>query len=152
MQTHLGQSASVWDSTLNCFISSSHQRVAQLVNDYNPYFSLVFIPPANRDATDTKPYAILDSSPARPPYVMRYLSLQEMENPIEIIEWIFNGDQSKHRPIDIFQRTLNREAAEQLIEMKKREEEKEDAHEFAEFVFGSKSKNTWQHNGQTYRK
>jgi hypothetical protein len=152
METHLGQSATVWNPELGCFISSSHQRVAELINEYNPYFSLVFIPPANRDATDTKPYAILDSSPARPPYVMRYLSLAEMENPAEIIEWIFNGDQSKHRPVDIFQKMLNREAAEKLLELKKREEEYADAHEFAEFAFGSRSKNTWKHNGQTYRK
>lgn len=152
METNLAQSAGVWDSSLGQFISANHERIAEMVTDYNLYFSLVFIPERDRTVTDTKPYAILDSSPGRRPYIVRYLSLTEMENPREIIEWVFMGDLTKHRPADVFDRIQAREAAEALVALKEKEAQLEQDADFAGFVFGSRSKNTWQHNGQTYRK
>ena len=152
METNLGKSAGVWDSSLGQFISANHERVAQMVADYNPYFSLVFIPERDRDETDTKPYAILDSSPGKPPYIVRYLSVAEMENPTEIVEWMFMGDLTKHRPADVFDRIQARESAELLVQLKEKEDQMEQDADFAGFVFGSRSPNVWKHNGQTYRK
>jgi len=155
METHLSENATVWDSATGAFISTAHQRLAEVLNEYNPYFSLVFIPPANRDATDTKPFAILDSSPGKPKHIIRYLSEREMENPSEIIGWIFNGDMSKHRPVDVFQRLENERVAKELLDLKAREEEAEAREDFADWVFGEgpgHAGNFAKHNGQTYRR
>ena len=152
MTTNLGQSAGVWNSALGQFISSNHERVAEMIQDYNPNFGLVFIPEKDRGATDTKPYAILDSTPGRIPYIVRYISLREMEDPTSIIEWIFMGDLSKRRASDVFDRIQAREAAETLVALKEKEAQLEQDLEFANFVFGSRSKNVWEHNGRTYRK
>lgn len=155
MQTHLGENAAVWSSGHQCFISSNHEKLAEILHEYNPHFSLVFIPPKDRDATDTKPFAILDSSPARPPYIMRYLSEREMENPSEILAWIFNGDMSKHRPIDVFQRLQNEENAKELLKLKDRQAAQEEAEDFGEYIFGEGLGHAGffaKHNGQTYRR
>lgn len=152
MQTNLMSSASTWDSSLGCFISDAHVHLAAVLHDYNPHFSLVFIPPKDRDATDTKPWAILDSSPARPPYIMRYLSDEEMKRPSEVLSWIFEGDLSKHRPSEVFDKIRSREAAEALLKMKREEEELEDRLEFGKYVFGDTSPNYFKHNGRRYRK
>lgn len=150
METNLGRSAVVWNSDLNCFISEDHARLAEVLHDYNPYFSLVFIPPAKRDATDTKPFAILDSSPGVVPYVMRYLSELEMKDTPEILAWIFNGDLRRNRPEDVFDRIRSRENAEKLLKQKQRMEELEDAQEFAEYAFKENGRNYFRHNGQKY--
>lgn len=151
MSTHLAEHAGVWDSSAGAFISADHQRLAQVLHDYNPYFSLVWIPPADRSETDTKPFAILDSSPGCRPYIMRYLSEREMGNTQEVLSWIFEGDTSKHKASDIFSRMEARRVAGELLELKKREEELADRQEFAEFVFSDRAPHTMRHNGQTYR-
>lgn len=151
-ETHLNEVAGVWDSEAGAFISESHARLAAVLHDYNPYFSLVWVPPKDRNASDTKPFAILYSGPGKPPHIIRYLSEHEMADTTEILAWIFDGDLSKHRPADVFQKIENRERAQQLLQLKKKEAELADAQEFAEYVFSDKSPNTFKHNGQTYRK
>lgn len=151
VSTHLAENSHTWDSDTESFISSKHQRLAQVLHDYNPYFSLVFIPPKDRDETDTKPFAILDSSPAHAPYIVRYLSEAEMDNPNEILGWVFAGDLSKHRPVDVFQRMeLERQAGE-LLTHKQREAELEDQADFIDFLWRRSPKHTIKHNGQVYR-
>jgi len=152
METHLHESAGTWDSASEAFISAKHQRLAQVLHDYNPYFSLTWIPPKDRDATDTKPFAILDSSPGRPPYIVRYLSDGEMDNPTEVLSWVFEGDLTKHRASDVFSRMESRRVAEEALILKQREEELEDIIDFGAFAFGDRSPHFMQHNGRAYRK
>lgn len=149
METHLGSSPVAWDSTLGCFVSDRHVALAAALNDYNPYFSLVFIPPKDRDATDTKPWAILDSSPAHPPYIMRYLSDAEMENTQEVLAWVFKGDMSKHRPVDVFDRIAAEERAEQILKLKEKADHLAEAEDFGKFMFSNRSPNYIRHNGKT---
>ena len=152
MDTHLHENAAVWDSESGAFINQKHQTLAQVLHDYNPYFSLVWIPPKDRDETDTKPFAILDRSPNQHPYIIRYLSALEMENPADVLAWVFEGDLTKNRPSDVFSRMEARRVADELLVLKKREDELEDILEFGEYVFGGRSPNFMKHNGQTYRK
>lgn len=133
MQTNLAQSAGVWDSASGAFISADHQRLAEVLNDYNRHFSLAWIPPKDRDATDTRPFAIIDSSPGRPPYAMRHLSEDEMKRPNEILAWIFEGDLSKHRPVDVFEKMELRNKAAELLALSSQSDllaEEEDKWEF----------------------
>lgn len=136
MQTHLNESAGVWDSDSGAFINAKMQRMAEILSDYNSNFSLVWIPPKNRDATDTKPYAILDSTPGLAPYVMRYLSEVEMNDPAAVLAWIFDGDLSKHSPVDIMTSIQNRQNAEQLLYLKAEEDAAQDRIDHIAFYAG----------------
>lgn len=151
MQTNLRNSAGVWNSEQGAFISEAHERLATILHDYNPNFSLAWIPPKNRNITDTKPFAIFDSTPGMPPYIMRYLTEQEMLNPTEVLAWIFDGDMSKHRSIDILTKLQNRENAQRLMEMRARDDEAEDMQEHVAFLAsGGRNKLNYVHeNGRT---
>lgn len=150
MTTALAHSSQVWNSDLGEFISDAHVHLAQVLNDYKPTFSLVYIPKADRDADDTKPWAILDSPANMPPHIVRYLSDAEMQRPAEVLAWIFEGDLDKHRPDDVFARMELKRQAEELMNLKKQEEELADHMELIEFA-AKTNKNTWKHNGRTYR-
>jgi hypothetical protein len=145
-------SAPTWNSELGAFISDEHVHLAGVLHDYNHYFELQFIPPKDRDATDAKPWRIVDNTPGTKSYVMRWLSDEEMKNTNAILAWIFEGDLSKHRIADVFDKIQARERADELLKLKKKEEELEDIAEFGAFVFGDRSPNFMRHNGQTYRK
>lgn len=155
--TTLAQNTAVWDSSLQCFISSKHQQLAEMVSDYNRFFSLVFIPPKDRDATDTKPYAILDSSPGLRPHIIRYLSVAEVDDPVKVIGWIFEGDMSRrsNRPIDVFQRMEAAENARKLVAAKAEMEAMEERVEKANWLFGEGAGHAGYYakmDGRTYRR
>ena len=150
METTLNRSAQVYNSDLGEFISEKHAHFAQILQDYKPTLSLVYTPKKDRDATDTKPWAILDSPANLAPHIIRYLSDAEMENPAEILAWIFEGDLDKHRPNDVFARMEAKRAAEELMKLKQQEDELADQLELIEFAART-HKNTWKHNGRTYR-
>jgi hypothetical protein len=151
-ETHLHETAGVWNSEAGAFISSKHQHLAEILHDYNPYFSLVWIPPKDRDATDTKPFAILNSSPGRQPAIIRYLSEREMDDPAAILAWVFEGDTVRHGTGNVFANLEKKRAAQELLDMKKREDELEDIIEFGSYVFSDRSPNFMSHGGQVYRK
>lgn len=150
METSLNRSSTVWNSDLGEFISDAHAHLAQVLQDYKPTLSLVYIPVKDRDETDTKPWAILDSPANMAPHIIRYMSDEEMQKPSEVLAWIFEGDLTKHRPDDVFARMEAKRAAEELMNLKKQEEELADHMELIEFA-AKTNKNTWWHNGKKYQ-
>jgi len=150
METSLNRSSTVWNSDLGEFISDAHAHLAQVLQDYKPTLSLVYIPVKDRDETDTKPWAILDSPANMAPHIIRYMSDEEMQKPAEVLSWIFEGDLTKHRPDDVFARMEAKRAAEELMNLKKQEEELADHMELIEFA-AKTNKNTWWHNGKKYQ-
>jgi hypothetical protein len=150
METSLNRSSTVWNSDLGEFISDAHAHLAQVLQDYKPTLSLVYIPVKDRDETDTKPWAILDSPANMAPHIIRYMSDEEMQKPAEVLAWIFEGDLDKHRPDDVFARMEAKRAAEELMNYKKQEEELADHMELIEFA-AKTNKNTWWHNGKKYQ-
>jgi hypothetical protein len=150
METTLNRSSQVYNSDLGEFISEKHAHLAQVLNDYKSTLSLVYIPKKDREALDTKPWAILDSPANMPPHIIRYLTDTEMEDPAAVLAWIFEGDLTKHRPDDVFAKLEAKRAAEELLNLKKREDELADQLDLIEFAART-NKNTWKHNGRTYR-
>lgn len=152
-QTHLHQSAMVYSSELGEFIDDRHVHLARILKDYKDTYELVYIPKKDRDASDTKPWAILEHHPKTGSHVVRYLSEVEMDDPAGVLEWIFNADLDRHRPQDVFQKIINRENAEALLKLKAEEEDLEDRLELAAFIgSGGRDKKHWfRHNGITYR-
>lgn len=152
--TSFGVAAKIWNSERREFISQQHMDIATIIHDYNPYFSLVYVPENSRDASDTKPFAILDSTPGNPPYIMRYLSELEMRDPKEIITWIFMGDQKHHSRASIIQRMEAEEAADRALKLSREQEEIDDQIDLITQVAigGRDGKHFFRHDGQTYRR
>jgi hypothetical protein len=149
METSLNRSATVWNSDLGEFINEKHAHLAQVLQDYKNTLSLVYIPKQQRDATDTKPWAILDSPANMAPHIVRYLTDKEMEDPAAVLTWIFEGDLSKHSPDDVFAKMEAKRAAEELMNLKKQEEDLADYLDLFEFA-AKTNKHTWRHGGRTY--
>lgn len=150
METSLGRTATVWNSDLGEFISDKHAHFAGILQDYKPTFSLVYIPQKERDATDIKPWAILDTPANKPPHIIRYLTDAEMEKPDEILTWIFEGDLEKNRPGDVFAKLEAKRIAAELLNLKKQEEDLADFHDKVEFATKT-NLHTWKHDGKVYR-
>ena len=143
----------VWSSEVNEFISSKHQRLAEILNDYNEYFFLEYVPKRNRDTPDIKPFRIVSRVPNKPPHIIRYLSEQEMDNPLSILEWIFEGDVTKHRPDAVFERMEAKRIAADVWAQKQEDDEEEDRRDLlTQIVRGGRDrKNYFRHDGVTYK-
>lgn len=156
METSLGKASTVWNSELGEFISESHRRVAEIIHDYKPTYSLVYIPKADRVTPEevAKPWAILEEVPGKPQYIVRYLSETEMNDPTAVVAWLFAGDLDRQNPASVLRRIEAEENARQLLALKAREDELEDILEFGAFVHsGGRNKlHDFKHNGQTYRR
>lgn len=136
MESFLGKSPVSWSSELGEFISDDHARLAAILHDYKPTLSLIYIPKKDRTthAERVKPWAIMDSPAYLPPHIIRFLSDEEMKNPNEILRWIFLGDLEKNRPKDVLARIEAEIAADQLMELKRREDELEDRIDHVAFL------------------
>lgn len=126
METSFATSGQVWNSERGEFISTEHQAFAGILKDYNPCLSLVYIPMNDRGDRDQFPFAILEDAPGKEPYIVRYMTEEQMLHPEDVLTWLFEGDLRRHRPGDILTRIELREKAQELLKLKKREEELED--------------------------
>lgn len=139
------------------FLSSKAARLAEILHDYNPYLELCFIPSSKRDDTDTHPFAIRDNSPWRlgpggQGYIVRHISEREVDNPQVILEWLFEGDLSKHGLSDIMAREKAREAARELLKLKRDQDIAAERQELAAAIIsgGRDKKNYFRHNGKVF--
>lgn len=151
---NLGQGAQVYDSELGEFVSDDHVRLARTINDYKPTLSLVYVPKKNRDATDTKPWAILERDERFGEHVIRYLSDDEMKRPNEVLAWVFAGDQDKHDKREIIARFDLETTAAQALSMQRDMDERADLMEKTAFLAsgGRDKKHYLKYNGQTFRR
>lgn len=145
----LFSSSQVYDATLGEFVSDDHVRLARVINDYKPTLSLVYVPRANRDASDTKPWAILERDERFGEHVIRYLSDEEMKRPNEVLAWIFAGDQDKHDRREIIARFDLEERAKQALSMQREMDEREDQRDAMAFLAsgGRERRHYVKHNG-----
>lgn len=134
------------------FLSSKAARLQEVLQDYNPYLELVFVPANNRDATDTHPFAIRDNSPWRAGYIVRHITEAEMENPQAILAWLFEGDLSKHGVSELMARHQAKEAADRLLNLKREQDIAEERQELAaEIMKGGRNRlSEFRHNGKIF--
>lgn len=132
--TIFGSSAGTWSSEFGQFISDDHQRFAEVLQDVNPNLFLSFIPQKDRTESDTKPFAIVEHREGFEPHIIRYLSVLDMEKPAEILAWCAAGDLVRNRPQDVLARIEREETMQELLDLKKREDELEDILDMGAFV------------------
>lgn len=133
------------------FLSSNAARLAEILRDYNPYLQLQFIPTAQRDGLEA-PFRIWDDSPWKGGYTVKLLTAAEIENPQAILQWLFEGDLSKHGVGELVARAKAAEAAEQLLNLKREQDIAAERQELAAALVqgGRDKKHTYRHNGKIF--
>src|SRR5690606_4567838 len=112
-------SAKTYDSTVRDFIDSKHQHLAEILHDYDDTLSVEFIPSLERTDDDAKPFRIVQTPrDGRDKYVVRYLSAHEMDDPQQVLLWIWEGAFRKHNPDAIFNRLEAKRIAAELLKEK----------------------------------
>lgn len=136
------------------FLPAPAARLADVLHDYNPYIQLVFIPPRDRSETDVYPYALQDTSPWRPPNIIKHLTEREVEDPASVLAWLFEGDLSKHSLVDIMDRVKLKEQAERLVKIQEEEDRRQERIELSAALIqgGIDKKHFYRHNGKTFRR
>lgn len=153
MQTFSTGDARVYDSSVHDFISSKHQHLAGILHDYDDTLTLEFVPSMARDETDTKPFRVVQTPrDGREKYVVRYLNEREMNDPQQVLLWIWEGDFNKHSPNQIFDRMEARRIAQDLLKEKNEADERAEAVDLMTNLAsgGRDHKNYFRHNGKTF--
>jgi hypothetical protein len=121
------------------FISAEHQRIAEIINDYDSDLYLLFIPPAKREPGD-KPYAIMHQPPGKAPYIAMYSDTCDER----LLARLFENDARRH---DILSRLEAEELAQKLTEAKRRQDEADAKADIAKSMWRSPL-HTYKHNGK----
>lgn len=82
----------VYSQEADCFVSEQLQRLAEILQDYDPALELRWIPPnARTDPKISRPYCIVHTGVRNArPYVVMYFT--EQDRPEDILAKIFEGD------------------------------------------------------------
>lgn len=135
-----------YDSGSGSFVSAQHQRIAEILKDYNPELSLMWIPPANRGAGDTKPYVVVHKQSDGNTYPVFYLDESELDH--RVLARIFAADMKRNNANPLADLEAA-EAAQKILEAKEYEDAKAEKFDFAEHVLKSKL-HSYRHNGKVY--
>jgi hypothetical protein len=111
------------------WVSSKFELLAEILQDYDPYLELRWIPPDKRTRDDKKPYVVVDTHSNTP---VKYAS--ELDIPEQILADIITAD-GKHG--DVLSKLEAGEAAYKLFQMKKFMNDMEEAADEAKFFMKS---------------
>lgn len=126
--------AGTYSSEHGQILDGNAMRFAQIINDYNPYFSLEFIPEMQRNGE--APYRIVDRTPTFAPNVVRYVTHEEMQRPEKVLTAIWKGDQRHHSAESILNDIELEDKARRLLDLKKQEEFALEQEELMAFAVG----------------
>ncbi len=125
------------------FVSEKVARISEIIRDFNPYLQLVWIPPENRTETDTTPpFAIMDTTPGKEPYVV--FTIKENELDERVLAKLFQGDLAHN---DVLARLEAEEKAATVLKLKEQMDKAEERKDFVKSVVGS-GKHSFRHNGR----
>lgn len=118
------------------WVSEEYERLARVVQDYDPRFELRWIPPEARTSKEdiAKPYVVWDTLVNKP-----VLFASELTTPKEILSRMFEGDMSKHSPDSILRKVEASERAAKALEMKAKMDEEEERQDYIAHLIGNKN-------------
>ena len=137
-----------FDKESGYILHAQHQRIAEIIKDYNPELELVWIPPDRRDPEDVKPFAVVHNQKDGSQYPVMFLSEDEMDH--RVLKRIFLSDMTKARPQDVMNEIEAEEAAKRIMAAKEQEDIAAEKRDFAMSLLRS-NKNWYHHNGKVYR-
>lgn len=139
----------VYSAEAGCFISSKIQRLAEILQDYDPYLELRWIPVGQRNNNDSLPYCVVDTRLGSAAYPVFYFG--ETTPPEEVLAKIFEGDNSRG---DVLKKIEAQEAAQKAFKLKEELEAREEMHDRFHFLITSRSNNyvNWGRDSETGKK
>ena len=122
------------------FVSENQRRVAEIIHDYDPNLQLQWIPPGDRGPQEFT-FRVVDTNPNNPNYVVCFAH----ECDERLLAQIFQSDQRRNGN-DVLTYLDNHNAAVELINAKKSEEQRMMDHELTYSILRS-TKIHYRHNG-----
>lgn len=126
------------------FVSANHNRIAQLIKEYDPKLELVWIPPENRSPRDEKVFAVRHTNSDGKSYIMFHIKESEMDH--RVLAKIYEADLTRHdveAKMDAHNKAVqdlrNRELADRAAERQ----------DLVRAIVGN-NKSTFRHNGKVY--
>lgn len=126
-------------------LSAKHERVAEIIKDYDPDLELAYIPKQERTSFDSKPFAIVHVNPQNG-YRYVVMTCREDEVDERLVARLFKHNIAEN---DVIGQLEADEAAARLLEYRTKMDEVEEKKEFMRAVLTSK-KNWYRHNGKVY--
>lgn len=123
------------------WVSEKFERLASLIQDYDPNLQLMWIPPDKRTREDKEPYVIVDT---RINQVV--LHAKEQEEPHLILARLWGIDNKHHNVLDKIE---IQEKAKKALDMKAWMDKQEEAADLAYF-FKQSPLHTIRHNGKKF--
>jgi hypothetical protein len=114
------------------WVSERYERLARVVQDYDPQFELRWIPPEHRETQDerSKPYVVWDTVTNSAVFFA-----SELDTPEDILARLFMGDSSKG---DVLARIDAHNAAIEAMNMKEQLDAEEERQEKIAWLIGTK--------------
>ena len=123
------------------FVSAEHQRIAEIIHDYDEDMHLAFIPESKREPGDA-PFALIHTPVGAPAYIAFYSDTCDER----LLARVFANDLAK---TDVWAQLEKAEAAREAIKLKKEMDEAEARKDLVQHIIKS-PKATYKHNGVTY--
>jgi hypothetical protein len=138
-----------FDKESGRLLSQEHQRVAEIINDYDPDLHLVWIPPEDRITEDDldRPFAIQHTPPNLKPHMIRKLRESEVNH--KIIAWLWQNDQQRAGK-DPVGRIEAERMAEEAVKLRIQYDQMMEKHELSASILASPL-NTYKHEGVEYK-
>lgn len=119
------------------------QRIAEIIQDYDPTLELRWIPPNLRTNFDLKPFSIWQDAPGTPPYMVMAIGEDELDH--RVLAALFNANNHNGNVLDKLEKE---ETAKRLLALKETMDYREEQEEFA--LWAIRQNKTVQHNGVRY--
>ena len=128
------------------WVSQSHMRIAEIIRDYDPALSLVWIPVDQRSEADRgREFAVIHSPDGQRSYTVLHCSADEVDH--RLLARLFRGDLAKNNVLGWLDSI---EDAKAIIKAKQDAELAEEHQEVVRSIIKS-PKSVYKHNGVSYR-
>lgn len=105
--------------------SAEHQRIAEIIQDYDPTLALAWVPPDRRELNEEFPFAVIHCPVGAEPYVVMRLRGNEVDH--RVLERLWANDTANGNPLNKIEAA---EAARRAVELKRQMDDEEQRKEF----------------------
>lgn len=127
------------------FIHSKHERLAEIVSDYDPELDLVYI---KTQVPPEPQYAVIHWVGSDEYFIVSWWREDELDD--RILVSLFENDFRKHHPDEIFDRMQAQNLAREMADAKQHEDEIAEGWEFGQWALQTRL-NTFKHKGKVWR-
>lgn len=132
-------------ATEHGFLSVKHQRIAEIINEYDPDLSLSWIPPNQRELGDAgKEFAVVHVGKDGRPYVAMFVPEDEVDERLIAKLWA-----SDERNGNVLNKLDAMNAAVQAVKLKEQMDVEEERADLARHIWNS-PKTRYKHDGVVY--